>query len=46
LGQTLPAFAATPLDDLAATFCARAGKKAVFVATFSFGGLVCSLHGF
>ena len=44
LGQLFPALFATARENFSSSGSPRTGKKAVFVATFSFGRLVCSFH--
>jgi hypothetical protein len=44
LGQLFPALFPTAREDFSSSGGPRAGKKAVLVATFSFGRLVCSFH--
>ena len=44
LGQLFPALFPASRKDFPSSGGTRAGKKAVFVATFSLGTLVCSFH--
>jgi hypothetical protein len=43
-GQTLAAFSAATVQDLAATLCSHARAKAVSALTFNDTGLKCSFH--